>query len=126
MLHPRPAVSPARWHHARAAQDLLAALAPHDLRLTRVCGIPGPDYLDWHPDSAHGAAIFAALEHLRQRAMGPAFVLARDERARTAALAAAQRAPTVPATVATRFGDPARWLGFGPAEATRRFRAHTC
>jgi hypothetical protein len=124
MPHPHPATSPLLWHQTPAAQALLADLTPHDLRLTRVFGLPGPDRLDWHPDSDRGAAIFAALEHLRQAAVSPAYLLARDDCARARALAAAQRAPTVSATVAPLFGDPARWLGFGPAEATRRFRAN--
>jgi hypothetical protein len=61
---------------------------------------------------------------LRQQAVGPAFALAYDDCARAAALGAAQRAPTVAGAVAARFGNPARWLGFGPVEATRRFRAN--
>jgi hypothetical protein len=92
--------------------------------LTLVRGGPGPDRLDWHPDSDHGAATFAALTQLRQAAVGPAFALAPDDCARAAALAAAQSAPTAAAAIAARFGDPSRWLGFGPIEATRRFRAN--
>ena len=123
MPHPY-IMPPSHWHCTRTAQNLLAALAPHDLRLILYrCG-PGPDLFAWHPDSAHGAATYNALESLRQRAVGPAYAMAPDDCARTAALAAAQRAPTVSATVASRFGDPARWLGFGPHEATRRFRAN--
>jgi hypothetical protein len=103
---------------------LLADLRPHDVRLTLVRAGPGPDRLDWHPDGDHGAATFAALEHLRQQAVGPAFALANDDCARAAALGAAQRAPNVAGAVAARFGDPGRWLGFGAIEATRRFRAN--
>ena len=112
------------WHHAAAAQRLLADLGPADVRLTLRRGCPGDDRLEWHPDSDHGAAVFAALEQLRGRAVGPAFAMARDDCARIAALDRAQRAPTVGAVVATRFPDPARWLGFDAVEATRRFRAH--
>jgi hypothetical protein len=104
--------------------DLLDNLGAHDVRLALVRGGPGPDRLEWHPDSDHGAATFAALATLRQRVVGPAFALARDDCARAAALAAAQCAPTVAAAVAARFGDPGRWLGFGATEATRRFRAN--
>lgn len=120
----RSIMPPSHWHLTRAAQNLLAALAPYDLRLTLNRGGPGTDHLAWHPDNDHGAATFGALESLRQRAVGPAYAMAPDDCVRTAALAAAQRAPTVAATVASRFGDPARWLGFGPHEATRRFRAN--
>lgn len=88
------------------------------------CGGPGPDRLEWHPASDHGARTFAALEQLREQAVGPAFALARDDVARAAALAIAQRAPGVAASVALKFGDPGRWLGFGAIEATRRFRAN--
>jgi len=114
-----------RWHQSPAAQDLLADLGTRDVRLTLVRGCPGSDRLEWHPDSDHGAATFAALDWLRQQALGPAFAMARDDCARAAALASAQRASTVTAAVAIRFGDPGRWLGFGPVEATRRFRANS-
>ena len=112
------------WHQSLAVRDLLADLGPRDVRLTLVRGGPGPDRLEWHPDSDYGAASFAALDTLRQQAVGPAFAMARDDCARAAALAVAQRAPTVISAVAARFGDPGRWLGFGPIEATRRFRAN--
>jgi len=124
MSHFRPPGPPGLWHQSVAAHDLLADLGPRDVRLTLVRGAPGPDRLDWHPDSDHGAATFAALAHLRQQAVGPAFAMACDDWARGAALAAAQRAPTVAGSVAARFGDPGRWLGFGPIEGTRRFRAN--
>lgn len=112
------------WHKHPAACALLAELGPRDVRLTLVRGGPGPDHLAWHPDSDHGAATFAALDALRRQSVGPAFTMARDDCARAIALAAAQRAPTVPSAIAARFGDPDRWLGHGPVEATRRFRAN--
>lgn len=118
---PRPC---SLWHHSLAARDLLAQLGPDDVRLMLVRGCPGPDELRWHPDSDAGAAVFAALEQLRRCAIGPAFALAVDDVARAAALAVAQRAPTVAATIVLRFGDPERWLGYGAVEATRRFRAN--
>lgn len=124
MLHSRPDGPPNLWHQSPAAHHLLADLCPRDVRLTLVRSGPGPDRLDWHPANDHGAATFAALEQVRQQAVGPAFVLAHDDCARAAALGAAQRAPTVTGAVATRFGDPGRWLGFGAIEATRRFRAN--
>lgn len=124
MLPSRLPAPDSLWHQSRAARDLMANLGPHDVRLTLVRGGPGPDRLDWHPDSDHGAATFATLTQLRQQAVGPAFALAQNDCARAAALAAAQRAPIVSAAVATRFGDPSRWLGYGPIEATRRFRAN--
>jgi hypothetical protein len=112
------------WHRSQAVHNLLADLGVRDVRLTLVRGCPGPDRLEWHADSDHGAATFAALDTLRREAVGPAFAMARDDRARAVALAAAQRAPMICAVVAMRFGDPGRWLGFGPIEATRRFRAN--
>jgi hypothetical protein len=112
------------WHDSAEAKALLAQLGPNDVRLTFVRACPGPDRLEWHPDGDYGAAVFAALAALRQRSVGPAFALACDDAARMIALAAAQRAPTVSAAVAGRFPDPARWLGHGAVEATRRFRAH--
>jgi hypothetical protein len=104
--------SPCSWHCAALARALLADLAPNDLQLVRNRGGPGPDGLDWYPSSDHGAATFEALARLRQQAIGPAFDVA-----------AALRAPTVTGAIARRFGDPERWRGFGPIEATRRFRA---
>ena len=124
MLPPQPPGPCNLWHHSLAARDLMDQLEPRDVRLTRVCSCPGPDHLAWHPDTDFGAATFTALTHLRQLAVGPAFAQASNDCARALALAAAQRAPTVPAAVSTRFGDPARWLGHGPLEATRRFRAN--
>ncbi len=124
MSHTRSPGPSSLWLQSPAARTLLLDLVPCDVRLTLVRGVPGPDRLAWHPDSDHGAATFAALETLRLLAVGPAFALARDDCARAAALGAAQRAPTVPAAVAARFGDPARWIGFEAIEATRRFRAN--
>ena len=124
MSHSRPPVPCSLWHQSLAAHTLLAGLAPRDVRLTLVRGGPGPDQLDWHPDSDHGAATFAALTQLRHHAVGLAFAMAHDDGTRAAALVAAQCAPTAASAVAVRFGDPARWLGFGTIEATRRFRAN--
>jgi hypothetical protein len=111
------------WHCAPAARSLLAGLASEDVRIMRDSGGPGPCRLTWYPASDHGAAVFEALAALRQRALGPAFAGATDMAARAAALDAAQAALTVPGAIAVRFGDPDRWQGFGPLEATRRFRA---
>ncbi len=112
------------WHQSPAARRALADLGRDDVRLAADRSAPGPHRLVWYPASDHGSALFAVLTHLRQQAIGPAFALARNAPARAAALAAAQQAPTVEAAVGTRFGDADRWLGFGPLEATRRFRAH--
>lgn len=112
------------WHRAAAARALVAGLDSIDVRLALSRAGPGPGHLQWHPDSAHGAATFDALDALRKQAVGPAFTQACDARARAAALRLAQRAPGTAAVVAVRFGDPDRWLGFSPAEATRRFRAN--
>jgi hypothetical protein len=112
------------WHQSRRARDLLAGLGPADVRLALARGGLGPDRLVWCPAGDFGAATFDALAGLREAAVGPAFALARDDCARAAALAVAQRAPSVAAAVAARFGDPDRWLGHGPIEATRRFRAN--
>lgn len=121
---PRPDHAPAAlWHETPAARSLLADLAAADLQLIATRGCPGPDGLAWHPATAHGRATFEALLDMRTRAIGPAFALATTNSARLAALAAAQCAPSVAAVLATRFGDPDRWLGIGPIEATRRFRA---
>lgn len=112
------------WHECLTARNVLASLGPGDVRLIRVRDGPGPDSLDWHPDSDFGAATFIALMQLRQAAVGPAFAMAHDACTRAVALEFAQRAPTVTSAVATRFGEPARWHGYGPIEATRRFRAN--
>lgn len=118
-----PPVACRQWHTSAPARALLAVLGPTDVRLASCRTGPGPDRLDWHPDSDHGAGVFAGLELLRAQAVGPAFGQARDDAGRAIALAAAQSAPPVSAAVAGRFADPARWHGFGAVEATRRFRA---
>jgi hypothetical protein len=89
------------WHRTPPARALLAALTPSDLRLVRDRGGPGPEGLAWYPYSDHGAATFEALAHVRRQAIGP----------------------TVAGAIALHFGDPERWRGFGPIEATRRFHA---
>jgi len=124
MLPPFPTCPCSLWHQSRPARDLLADLNAADVRLALARGDPGPDRLVWEPAGDYGSAIFDALATLREAAVGPAFALARDDCARAAALAIAQRAPSVAGAVAARFGDPDRWLGFGPIEATRRFRAN--
>lgn len=111
------------WHRTRVARDLLHALDAEDLRLVRQRPVPGPDRLAWMPYGAHGAAVIAALDALREAAVAPPFLAAPDAAARRAALAAAARVPSVQRVLAVRFGDPARWHGLDPADATRRFRA---
>lgn len=115
---------PLFWHEAPRVRALLDELSASDLRLVLVRGLPAPDRLDWAPASEHGARIFEALTALRQQSVGPAFSLATTDCARAAALAVARRMVTVEGALAARFGDPDRWLGFGPLEATRRFRAN--
>jgi hypothetical protein len=112
------------WHRAAAARALISGLDKMDVRLAVSRAGPGPGHLQWHPNSAHGAATFDALDALRKRAVGTSFTRACDARARAAALGLAQRAPSTAAVVAARFGDPDRWLGFSADEATRRFRAN--
>lgn len=118
------ACHPPAWHHDATVRALLADLSPVDLRLVVVRGLPAGDRLGWVPASARGMAILAELTRLHQAAIGPAFVQARDDLARLAALDAADRAFTVEAAIADRFGDPLRWQGLGPLDATRRFRAN--
>ncbi len=113
-----------RWHRSPIARNLLDRLSVADVRLVLSRGGPGPDALVWHPASALGATTFDALASLRAAAVETAFVMACTGRDRAHALAAAQRAPSVAGAVCARFGDPGRWLGFGPIEATRRFRAN--
>lgn len=122
-LNPMPR-SCGQWHTSAVASGLMAELGPFDVRLVLQRGCPGADTLEWHPDSNHGAAIFESLAVLRQQAVGQAFTMASDDGARAVALAAAQCAPTVSGALAGRFADPARWLGYGAVEATRRFRAN--
>lgn len=110
------------WHRTRVARDLLHALDAGDMRLVRQRPVPGPDRLAWMPCGAHGAAIIAALDALREASVAPALHAAVDAAARSAALAAASRVPSVQRVLALRFGDPARWHGLDPADATRRFR----
>ena len=124
MLPPLLSYPCCNWHLSSPARALLYQLTPTDLRLALARGGPGPDGLVWYPDGQFGAATFEALEVLRETAMGPAFAMARDDFARAAALAAAQRAPSVAGAIAARFGDPGRWLGYDLIDATRRFRAN--
>lgn len=111
------------WHRTRIARDLVRSLGPGDVRLVLRRPIPGPDHFAWVADGAHGSATIAALDRLREASVGPAFTRARDAAARRAALQAAARVPSVQRVLAVRFGDPARWHGLDPADATRRFRA---
>jgi hypothetical protein len=94
------------------------------VRLATTRNIATPAGLEWLPASEAGATIFAALSHLRETAVGRAFAQAQDDQVRTAALAHAQSAPSVESAIATRFGDPGRWQGYEPLDATRRFRAN--
>ena len=112
------------WHQSPRAHTLLANLATTDIRLAQVHNGPDPAGLTWHPASPFGAATLTELSRLRETAIGPAFASALNDQARTAALTAAQSAPTVAAAVASRFGNPDRWRGYDPLDATRRFRAN--
>jgi hypothetical protein len=124
MLPPLLSYPCRNWHQSSLARALLDQLAPTDLRLALARGCPGPDGLVWYPAGQFGAATFEALGVLRETAIGPAFAMARDDYARAAALAVAQRAPSVVGAIAARFGDPDRWLGYDVIDATRRFRAN--
>ncbi len=112
------------WHKSPPAIALLDQLAPTDVRLIVARGGPGPDGLVWYPMGEFGATTFDALAALREMAIGPAFSMAPDDNARTTAIAIAQLALSVSGAVALRFGDPRRWLGYNPIDATRRFRAN--
>ncbi|WP_420382048.1 hypothetical protein [Novosphingobium sp.] len=107
------------WHQTPTVRHLLDDLRSTDLRLALTRGD-----LTWHAASDHGATTFAALARLRGAATDTAFASAPDDHTRAAALTAAQSAPTVPAVIAAHFGDPLRWQGYEPLDATRRFRAN--
>ena len=111
------------WHRTPRARDLVRALDADHVRLVRQRPVPGPDRLAWMPCGAHGAEVITALEALREASVAPPFHAAADAASRRAALAAAARVPTVQGVLSVRFGDPARWHGLDPADATRRFRA---